>query len=50
MDKEILAIINDFNLWKGNTFTLAVLVVEKQKELVKERLIEAGHVEAAEVV
>lgn len=50
MDKALLDIVNDFSQWKGNTYTLAVLLAEKQKELVKERLIEAGYVEAAEVV
>ena len=50
MDRRILNLVNDFSLWKGNPYTLAVLLAEKQKELVKERLIEAGYVEAAEVV
>ena len=34
----------------GNTFTLAALIVEKQKELDRQKLVEAGFPEAAEVI
>lgn len=50
MGKEILDIINDFNQWKGNSFTLAALLIEKQKELDRQKLIDAGFTEAAEVI
>lgn len=33
MDKSILDIVNDFPAWRGNPFTLASLVAEKQREL-----------------
>jgi hypothetical protein len=50
MDKTILAIINDFQAWKGNIFALASLIVEAQKEIDRTKLIEAGRPEAAEVI
>ena len=50
MGKDILDIINDFNQWKGNSFTLAALLIEKQKELDRQKLIDAGFPEAAEVI
>lgn len=50
MDKTILDIVNDFTQWKGNTFTLAVLIEEKQKELDRQKLIDAGFTDAAEVI
>ncbi len=33
MDKRILEIVNDFAAWRGNSFTLATLVAEKQREI-----------------
>jgi len=33
MDKSILAIIADFHAWKGDTYRLAGLIIEAQKEL-----------------
>ena len=33
MDKLILEIIADFPAWKGDTYRLASLIVETQKEL-----------------
>ncbi len=50
MDKRILDLVNDFNQWKGNSFTLANLIVEAQKEVDREKLIEAGFTEAAEAI
>lgn len=50
MGKEILDLINDFTQWRGNTFTLAALIVEKQKEIDRQRLVEMGFPEAAEVI
>jgi hypothetical protein len=48
MDKSILDIVNDFSQWKGNTYTLAALIAARQRELDQQKLIDAGHVEAAE--
>jgi hypothetical protein len=50
MDKQILAVVDEFSEWKGNTYTLANLIVEKQKEIDRNKLIEAGFVEASEVI
>ena len=50
MDRSILDLINDFSQWKGNTFTLAALIVEKQKELDRKTLFDAGFTEAAEAI
>ena len=50
MDKRILALISDFAQWRGDTYRLAVLVVELQKEIDREKLVEAGLPEAAEVI
>lgn len=50
MGKEILDIVNDFSQWKGNSFTLAALIVEKQKELDRQALAAAGFTEAAEAL
>ncbi len=50
MDRSILDLINDFSQWKGNTFTLAALVAEKQREIDRQKLLDAGFTEAAEVI
>lgn len=50
MDREILLVVETFDLWKGNSFTLAALVAEKQKELDRAKLEAAGHSEAAEAI
>lgn len=50
MDRSILDLVNDFSQWRGNTFTLAALLVEKQKEIDRQRLVEMGFPEAAEVI
>ena len=50
VDKRILALIADFALWKGDTYRLAALIVELQKEIERDKLIAAGFVEAAEVI
>lgn len=50
MDKEILELVNDFAQWRGNPFTLAQLIAEKQKELTRAKLIEENMPEAAEKV
>jgi len=50
MDKRILDLIADFPQWKGDSYRLATLVVELQKEIDRENLVAAGHAEAAEVI
>ncbi len=50
MDKRILALIADFSQWRGDTYRLAGMVVELQKEIDKEKLAAAGCVEAAEIL
>ena len=50
MDKRILDLIADFSQWKGDTYRLATLIVELQKEIDREKLIAAGMPEAAEVL
>lgn len=50
MDKRILDLVNDFSQWKGNSYTLANLIVELQKDIDREKLIAAGLTEAAEVI
>ena len=50
MDKRILDLVNDFSQWKGNSFTLANLIMEMQKEIDREKLIAAGFTDAAEVI
>jgi hypothetical protein len=50
MDKRILELIADFSQWKGDTYRLASMVVELQKEIDREKLIAADYPEAAEVI
>lgn len=50
MDPRILALIADFPLWRGDTYRLAMLIVEAQKEIDRERLTAAGFVDAVEVI
>lgn len=50
MDKTILAIVNDFSAWKGDSFRLAVLIAEAQKELDRQKVIDAGFPDAAEAI
>lgn len=50
MDKRILELVADFEQWKGDSYRLAILVGELQKQITKEKLIELGYVEAAEVI
>lgn len=46
MDKRILDVVNDFAAWRGNSFTLAALIVAVHLEIVRERLIAAGFEDA----
>lgn len=41
MDKRILELVADFSQWKGDSYRLAVLVAEAQKEIDREKLIAA---------
>jgi len=50
MDRRILEIVNDLTQWKGNAYTLAALVAEKQKELDREKLAASATPEAAELI
>lgn len=50
MDKVLLEIVNNFPEWKGNPFTLAALIVDKQKDIDRQKLIDAGFTDAAEVI
>ena len=49
MDKLILEIIADFPAWKGDTYRLASLIVETQKELDR-AAVAAISPEAAEAI
>lgn len=48
MDKRILDLIADFQRWKGDTYRLAMLIVEEQKEIDREKV--AGIEGAAELI
>jgi hypothetical protein len=50
MGKEILDLIADFSKWKGNSYTLAALIVEMQIAIDRQKLIDAGFPESAEVI
>ena len=50
MDKRILELIADFQQWKGDSYRLATLIVELQKEIDREKLIAAEMPDAAEVL
>ncbi len=50
MDKSILDIIADFAQWKGDTYRLAALIVEKQKEIDRAKVEAAGFPDAAEAI
>ena len=50
MDKRILAIVTDFQQWKGDTYKLAALVAAEQLQIDRDKLIAADLPEAAEVL
>jgi hypothetical protein len=50
VDKALLAIVNDFALWKGDSFRLAALIAEAQRELDRQKVAQAGYPEAAEAI
>lgn len=49
MNKSILEIIADFSSWKGDTYRLASLIVEAQKEIDRQA-VAAISPEAAEAI
>ena len=48
--KDIISLIENFPMWKGDVYRLAVLVSEGSKEAIKTKLETAGHTEAAELI
>jgi len=50
VDKDLLAIVNDFAQWKGDAFRLAALIAEAQKEIDRQKVTDAGHPDAAEAI
>lgn len=50
MDKVLLELVKDINQWNGNAYTLAALVAERQKEIDRQKLIDLGFTEQAEVI
>lgn len=50
MDKCILDLIADFPRWKGDTYRLAALILECQRNRIRQELTDAGYPEAAELI
>jgi hypothetical protein len=50
MNKNILDLVNDFNQWRGNPFTLANLIIDLQNQNIRQKLIDAGEDNAAGIV
>lgn len=50
MDKRILERVADFNRWRGDTYKLAALIADLQKQIDREALIAADMVDAAELI
>lgn len=50
MDKRILEIVSNFQLWKGDSYKLAALVAAEQQKIDREKLEAAEMPEAAEVL
>lgn len=50
MDKRILDIVTNFQLWKGDSYKLAALVAAEQQQIDREKLIAADMPEAAGVI
>ena len=46
--QAIKELVNDFSLWKGDTFRLAAMIAAEQRERDVARLEAAGHTDAAE--
>ncbi len=50
MDKRILAIVTDFQLWRGDTYKLAALIAAEQQQIDRDKLIATNLQEAAAVI
>lgn len=50
MDKCILELIANFSLWKGDTYRLAALILDCQRNMIRQQLVDAGYSEAAELL
>lgn len=50
MDKRILELVADFQQWKGDSYRLAALVAELQKDIDREKLTAAEMLEAVEII
>lgn len=50
MDKGILELVSNFALWHGDTYKLAALVADMQKQIDREVLIAADMVDAAGLI
>lgn len=50
MDKRILDLVADFSQWKGDSYRLASLVADLQKQIDRESLAAAGFADAVEVI
>lgn len=50
MDKRILELIADFHRWRGDTYKLAAQIVELQKEIDRDTLVNAGFSEQADLI
>jgi hypothetical protein len=50
MQREILALVNDFEQWRGNSYTLATLIAVLVKEKAAEKAAELGSEEVAEAI
>lgn len=50
MDKRILELVSDFSKWRGDTFKLAALVADLQREIDRETLVAAGFPEQADLI
>ena len=50
MDKRILEIVSNFQLWKGDSYKLAVLVAAEQQQIDRDKLLAADLPDAAGVI
>jgi len=50
MDKRLIDVVANFQQWNGDTYRLAALVAEEQKQITAEKLEAVGMSDAAEIV
>ena len=50
MNKEILAVVQDMNLWRGDVYRLALAVAAAQREADAKKADSAGQNELAEAI